>query len=353
MGDKTAKEEVRKLQFTGRASYIVSLPKGWVKQVGLEPGDQIEIRLQENSFVLTPRLTKREESLKEATVIVAKADSPQTLSRKMISLYLVGYEIVHVRSEERVLTPIRVTAIKDVVHNTFIGAEIISESDEEITFQILLSSAHFSVEHALRRIVAIISSMSRDIVSALKNLDEDKAKNIIAADGEVNRFRFYIIRQLKSSVHDEQLVKRIGLKKQKECLGYRIEIKNVERIADSIVDIAEHLLSLSGRVTESSMLPNISELASVSTKLFEDVMKAHFKRDFNLAESIISETLELEERVKKTRFLVLNSKLDAVEQLELVEILDYIKQIANYCREIAEVLLNRTVEESPSVKIEL
>jgi len=351
LSEKTTKEEVRKLQFTGRASYIVSIPKKWVRQVGLEPGDHIEIRLEENSLVLTPRITRREERPKEATIMVGKADSPETLSRRMISLYLVGYEVVRIRSEG-VLNPIQVAAIKETIHNIFIGAEIVLESDEEIVYQILLGSTRFSVEHALRRIVAIISSMNKDIVSALKNQDEDKAKNIIALDDEIDRFTFYIIRQLKSSVHDERLVKAIGLKKQKECLGYRVETKNLERIADSITNIAEHLLSLSGKVTNSFMLQKISELISVSNGLFEDVMKAHFKRDFNLAESITLKAFEVEMNIEENRRFMLSSKLDAVERLELIGMVDDVKQIASYCKGIAEILLNRTIEETNSVRVE-
>jgi len=35
--------ETRKLQFTGKSSYIVSLPKQWVLDLGLKQGDQIRI----------------------------------------------------------------------------------------------------------------------------------------------------------------------------------------------------------------------------------------------------------------------------------------------------------------------
>ena len=34
-------EETRKIQFTGKSSYIVSLPKQWIMELGLKQGDQI------------------------------------------------------------------------------------------------------------------------------------------------------------------------------------------------------------------------------------------------------------------------------------------------------------------------
>ena len=35
--------ETRKIQFTGKSTYIVSLPKQWVIDLGLKQGDQIRI----------------------------------------------------------------------------------------------------------------------------------------------------------------------------------------------------------------------------------------------------------------------------------------------------------------------
>ncbi len=139
--------------------------------------------------------------------------------------------------------------------------------------------------------------------------------------------------------------KKIGLATQKECLGFRIETKNVERIADSVVAIAERLQSSGSQKTKFLALPNVSELALASANIFEDVMKAHFKRDFDLAENIISEARELGERVSKARFFALTSELNPVEQALFMEISENIKQIANYCKEIAEILLNRTIDD--------
>jgi phosphate uptake regulator len=39
----TNNEEMRKIQFTGKSSYIVSLPKEWVMDMGLKQGDQVTI----------------------------------------------------------------------------------------------------------------------------------------------------------------------------------------------------------------------------------------------------------------------------------------------------------------------
>ena len=43
------REETRKLQYTGGSSYIVSLPKKWIQDLGLKQGDHVIILRQGNS----------------------------------------------------------------------------------------------------------------------------------------------------------------------------------------------------------------------------------------------------------------------------------------------------------------
>ena len=43
-------EETRKIQYTGGSSYIVSLPKKWVQDLGLKQGDHVLIRREGNSI---------------------------------------------------------------------------------------------------------------------------------------------------------------------------------------------------------------------------------------------------------------------------------------------------------------
>jgi phosphate uptake regulator len=48
-------EEIRKIQFTGNSTYIISLPKKWVTELGLKAGSQLIISQQNNSLILTPK----------------------------------------------------------------------------------------------------------------------------------------------------------------------------------------------------------------------------------------------------------------------------------------------------------
>ena len=45
------KDQIRKIQFTGKSSYIVSLPKDWIRDQGIKRGDQVSVVRQGSSVL--------------------------------------------------------------------------------------------------------------------------------------------------------------------------------------------------------------------------------------------------------------------------------------------------------------
>ena len=83
--------EIRKVQFSGNSTYIMSLPKRWIEEMHLKVGDQVAlIRELDNSLSIVPFISGLPESLNEVTAIVAPGDSRSTLKRKVVSMYLAG-----------------------------------------------------------------------------------------------------------------------------------------------------------------------------------------------------------------------------------------------------------------------
>ena len=53
--------------------------------------------------------------------------------------------------------------------------------------------------------------MYRDTLLALRENNVELAEEVIKSDDEVDRFSFYIVRQLKIAIKNEYLLKEIGL----------------------------------------------------------------------------------------------------------------------------------------------
>jgi phosphate uptake regulator len=337
-------EETRKIQFTGRSTYIVSLPKRWVTSLGLKAGGQIIISQQNNSLILTPKETARPPLQPvEAVLTISDRDAPDTITRAIISLYLVGYNFIRVRTkEERVSTEKR-NAIKELTRRKLVGTEIISETPNEIRLQILVSYPELSVDNALRRMCVIASSMHNDAVQALRDLDKKLAEEVIQLDDEVDRFSLYIIRQLKAAVQNGRILRDIGLSSPRDCLGYRVIVKFVERIADHAAAIAENVLSLEEKLDEA-VFQRLYEMSTLAQNLFDDAIKSLFKRDFTLADQVVSRARAVagleKEAVKEIQSKTRQSDITSIRM-----IMESIRRTAEYASDIAEIVLNMNINQ--------
>lgn len=345
MSETQSNEEFRKIQLTGRSSYIVSLPKKWVLSLGLKPGDPVAIRaLEDLSLLLIPKKLVEKTPKKEAQIIVSPAEDTQSIIRRIISLYTVGCNTIHVECKEGRLTTKQLSSIKEAVRRKLIGTEVVTESFNELTLNILLGYPKLSVQDAIRRMSIIALSMCKDAVSALKNLDRDLARSVIDTDDEVNRFDLYVVRMLKAVLQDNRLIKEVGLKTITESLGYRLVTTSLERVADHAVRIAENVLAIDKPIPDS-IYQKIFEYNSIGNKLLEDSLTALFKEDYYAADRASSELEEIVDLEEGLLDMILSRKLDAKTVSHLRSIIESSKRISEYSEDIAEVTLNRTVEK--------
>ena len=123
-------EETRKIQFTGKSSYIVSLPKQWITELGLKKGDQIRITRQGSSSlqISPPKFNAKISQKEDATIEIDIEEEPKSIIRKLISLYFFGYKTINVKPKTGRLNPAQRTAIKGAVKRMLMGTEIISDS---------------------------------------------------------------------------------------------------------------------------------------------------------------------------------------------------------------------------------
>jgi len=344
MRDNSLKDgETRKLQVTGGSTYVISLPKRWVTQSGLEKGSPLLLRQEENGSlaILPPELGKPEKT-EEALIKVSPEDSSEALIRKTVAVYLLGYSIIHIRAKDQkeILSTQR-NAIKTFARNMLVGTEIVIDTSTDLKLQVLLSYPELSVPSALRRMSIITSSMHKDAITALRNIDYQLAKDVRATDYEVNRFHLYIIRQLKMAIQNPRIITEIGLKKPKDCLGYRLITKMVERTADHATNIAKKVILLKKRL-DDEFLQAIQEMNKVAISSFETAIESLFRRDFDLAESVIAKANKIVSLEKKA---LLSSKETDVEEVANIRlVIESVRRIAEYSMDIAEVVLNMTVE---------
>ncbi len=334
--------ETRKLQVTGGSTFTISLPKKWIEEFGLSSGDEMIVEEKSSSLMLSPARLKEEET-SEISIEINSEESFDAIKRKILSLYLVGYNKIRIKSAGERLRGDSRKAIKELVREKLVGTEIISESMEEITLQTLLSYSQLSAKGALKRMYRIASSMEDSVLVALKENDKELAEEVIELDNEIDRFQMYLIRQIKAALTDYSLLEEIGLETPTECMGYRLVSKHVERVGDHIALIAKNIIEMEEPVKDKT-LEMLENMNSMAVEIFEKAMDSLFEDDYYAAEEVIQKMDDLYKKEEE-----LNAYLSEEEPVETIKIrlmVESIRRISEYGRNIAEVVLNLTVEGS-------
>jgi phosphate uptake regulator len=336
-------EETRKLQFTGGSTYIISLPKKWIDQNQLTKGSVIRVREEEGGLLsIIPTETATQQKTDEATIKVTNEDHPDALIRKTVSAYLVGYNLIHIKSDgQKQLSAKQRHDVKNFSRNMLVGTEIVTDTPQELTLQVLLSYPELSIQSALRRMSIITASMHRDAITALKELNQLQAKEVMTTDNEVDRFNLYIVRQLKTAIQNPRIIKEIGLRTARDCLGYRLVTKSVERAADHAANIAENISHLNKKLDKETA-DKLEEMSNIAVSMFETAIEALFRQDYVLAETIVEKREDLVAIEKKA--VVSSQKIDIEDTPYLRLIIESIRRTAEYASDIAEIVLNLTVE---------
>lgn len=340
------REETRKIQFTGKSSYIVSLPKQWIMDLGLKQGDQIRM-IRKGSSTLElypPKFGSRIQKKEDAVIEIDIEEEASSIVRKLISLYFLGFKTINVKPKNGRLSPIQRNTVKEAVKRMLMGSEIISDSSGGITVQVLVNLLELSVDGAFKRMIHLAKSMSSDALLSVKENNSELAQEVINTDDEVDRFGFYIIRQLKIAIQNEHMLKEMGFRNARNCLGYRLVVKNIERAGDHAAFIAKDLLEFKKSI-KKEILQKLQDMNDFSLSVLDDACLALFKEDYSQAEKTIEKTTDVAKYEKKVRDASKSLK-DDEELYRVRRMTENIRRISEYASDISEIVLNMNIEKA-------
>lgn len=351
----------RRVQCTGRGSYIISLPKEWVQDLDLKRGSEIAFNIEPDStLMLVPRKIQEKEGRgnaakpKEYYISIDPKETIQSTLRMIRALYAIGADIIRIHFKNAADSTTYKNEIKTLARDSFLGSEIIDETEEEITLQILIKHSEFPIEKAVRRMAIVALSANRDAIAALRERSTLLFDNVISAHNDVNRLGLYIVRQLKHGI-ERNLYRELGFRTPKEFLLYRIAVNDIESIAQNALNIINNLGSLQKLIDDETLFLKepvddevYNQLVDFSAKahqLYDDAIKALFKREYKDAERLITKRDSLIPLENELIMLMSTKKMDPNIASVLRLIFDSSRRIMDYSRNMAELTLNRTVEE--------
>ncbi len=333
------KMERRKVQLTGGSTLTISLPIKWAREVGVKQGDELSlIQRSDNALLMRPMRGKKEE-IKSAELVLSEKESLEGNFRYLIAHYLVGYDVIQLLSPGGFDAEKR-KWIKEEVRKRLIGMEVVGESSKEMVLKSFLKYEDFTLHDAIQSMSKIILSMQEDAIAALDERDQNLAKDVIERDNEIDRFYLLIVRQLKAAMSDAELAKKIGVGRRRDSLGYRIIVKNMERMGDHLENIAKNAMM----ITSSVQINGIKELGTSARNLFTKILASLSPIDIERANEAISEANMLIGTVKELNEQILAEDWSLTEKIHALSILESLGRIAKYCEDIAEVTINMGIE---------
>jgi phosphate uptake regulator len=324
-----------------------------MKEMDLKPGDLVNIvREPNNSLSITTHDVRTSNFVNEATALVLYDDRADSLKRKIISVYLAGYKTIHLRSRSGRINPAQRDAVREVVRRNLVGTEIITDSSDVITIQVLLTLPELSVNTAVRRMFLIASSMHKDAMSSLAELNYELAKEVIKSDDEVDRFSLYILRNLVMATQNERILREIGLKSTADCLSYRVAVKSIERVADHASGIADKCIKIQEKIPKD-VYQKVERMSNLSLAALNDSVEAFLRRDYVMADSVVDKAKSI--RSLENDIISFLNKEDKIITTEHVNtnvrlMLEDIRRTAEHASDIAEAAMNQTIGEVITVE---
>jgi phosphate uptake regulator len=327
---------VRRLQYTGRSTYIVSLPKSWVVAQGLRQGSAILVEELGDKLLIRPLRGADELKRRSIVINIDTSMSLEAVARRIIGSYVMGYDQVIVKSSSRIEPGLRNT-IRELIVSKLLGVEVVYEDEHEVRLQALLSPSTIPLVDVLKRLSRVVNSVLEDSCLILSRTGPPPDE-VIKEDDSVDRVYFYAIRVINLAA--EGYAELRELHSAKKLLVFRAFSKLLERIGDHSVNIARYAHQI---IDNEALYRKTHELCMKSLETYTKAVDSFFNRDPDGVEEVAFLTKKLVDDEEKFISQVAGS-LEAKSLIALRVVLESIRRISEYSRDIAELALDLSLE---------
>jgi len=324
---------VRKVQRTPGGTFFVTVPKSWAEQYGLKRGSVVGVGAASDGKLV---IDARYDASPTPRSVTLKA-GPH-LGREIIGEYLLGFDIIHVESKNRIAPEAR-GAVKSVV-DRLIGLEIVEEDYSSIVLQSLLEPSGFPPEKILRRGYSIVAGMHRDAVNALIDGDLPLARNVMARDDEGNRLYFLLVRILRTIVQNPGLSEKLGVTPI-ECLDYRLVASLVEGIGDECVRIAFKAVDMKGVKLSQELKKMFADFHAMCYEAHENALEAFLSGNVDMAESVRAESDKVNKSFAEIEKVAKAGSLSIVP--DVLAVSSFLREIYNHSVDISDLVIPRKI----------
>ncbi|MET1124815.1 MAG: phosphate uptake regulator PhoU [Archaeoglobaceae archaeon] len=312
--------EVRKLQLIGGSSYMLSLPKEWVRSNGLKQGDELYLKVENSVVTIYPKKFFEVSRITGVKVDGLPRHDEKFLRRYLYAIYIQGVDEIEIRDEN--INARIVSRIGEIVKD-LIGMEIIDASENYVRLK-CLAATDFDVYSVVRRMTQIVRSMLSTLLEATNN--PEVLEDVETLERDADRLYLLAVRQEHRLIREYSSPTKWN--ELRLILGIRTVAKLLEEIADSLYDFSVY----AKKTDVKSLGKSIEEISGA----FDTVCDAYFGSDVGVAEDAIERLEKIEE------MCLADMGGDVFYRLAL----EAIVRASRHMKSIAEIAFNKAVRES-------
>src|SRR5919109_1121609 len=251
---RNGNNEVRRIQFTGRSTYILSLPKKWINEMNLKAGDLVNIvRDANHSLTIVPNSSRlAADSINEATALITQTENENSLKRKVISMYLAGYNIIHLKAKSGRLSPYILRNLVMAAQNERALQEMgLKGTADCLSYRVAVKSIERVADHAVgisSKLLRLNQKITKEVFDKIQKMSQ-LSLSVLSDSVEAFLRRDYVLadsvvdkaggmRSLESEVIS-YLDNKSTIDGESSNVDIKIILEDIRRTAEHASDIAE------------------------------------------------------------------------------------------------------------------
>jgi len=332
--------EIRRVQMTGGASFVVTLPKDWAESQKIKKNDPVGLTVQPDGTLLVTKKVTEDQVQRIKEIDCSNITDPALLFRILIGAYITGFNVIRLTARQR-FSPFVRTVVRDFTQMT-IGQEVVEETETLIAIKDLLNPAEMPFDNTIKRMFVIVKTMHEDAITALETRNKNLAQDVINRDMDADRLNWLIARQTNMIMQNASLSRKMEIPPAM-AMNYYMLSRIIERVGDHAVRIAEHTLPIVSSDIDKKILTAIKKSSTMSLEIFDRSVVSFFNTDMKEAHRNIESISALENICGDINNMVL--KQDTLIAINIGYIAESIRRAGEYAGDISETVINLLVEQ--------
>ena len=236
--------ESRKIIKLGPSSMVITLPRKWIRDHNIKPGDMVMVIEEGDGSLRLLPLNKDEKFMNISSNVeikFSKGVSPERTIYYLLSLYSLGYDKIVFTFEEAI--PADVFDKLYDMSRKLSGVEIVEYKPNRITFQVIIEALKIDLRKILQKIFTLLSDFLQIV-----NYTFDKGNTVALESSlrildEIMRIVYLFARSLYTIQKSWKLLRNLGFNSPIELLPLFPLIHVFQTIGRTYTVISNQLLN--------------------------------------------------------------------------------------------------------------